>query len=221
MERIADIFSHSIFLYPVALCAIIAGIITVERMYFLLFRATLAPEPFFREVQRLVLAGDLDKAVRYCSAEPKAPLANVVKSALLHADGDREDLALAVEQAALDAVPAVQTRVGYLATMANVVTLFGLLGTIVGLINSFDAVAQADPQQKQDLLAKGIAMAMYTTAGGISVAIPCLVSYAILVQRGNAILDDVERYGARVLLLLRARPAAGIERPAAVEGERG
>lgn len=211
LDRIADIFNHSVFLYPVAACAIIAAVITVERMYFLVFRATVAPEPLFREVQRLVLAGDIDKAIRYCSAEPQAPVANVVKSALLHADADRDDLALAVEQAALDAVPAVQARVGYLAMLANVVTLLGLLGTIVGLIRSFDAVAQANPQDKQDMLAEGIAMAMYTTAGGIAVAIPCLICYAILVQRGNTLLDDVERYGTRVLLLLRARPVRTVE----------
>jgi biopolymer transport protein ExbB len=220
MDQITELFSHSIFLYPVALCGLVALLISAERLYFLLFRATLAPEPFFREVQRLVLAGDIDKAVRYCSSEPKAPLANVVKSALLHADGDREDLALAVEQAALDAVPAVQTRVGYLATIANVVTLFGLLGTIVGLIQSFQAVAEANAADKQDMLAAGIGMAMYTTAGGIAVAIPCLVAYAILVQRGNSILDDVERYGTRVLLLLRARPQSG-GAPVALEADRG
>ncbi|MEQ1565359.1 MAG: MotA/TolQ/ExbB proton channel family protein [Myxococcota bacterium] len=205
MEQIAELYGHSVFLYPVTVCAVIALVISLERLYFLLFRATVSPEPFFREIQRLVLADDLDKAIRLCSAEPKAPLANVVKAALLHANGDKEDLALAVEHASLDAVPAVQRRVGYLAMLANVVTLFGLLGTIVGLIDSFAAVAAADPEEKQNMLAQGIAMAMYTTAGGISVAIPCLVSYAVLVQRGNAILDDVERYGTRLLLLLRAR----------------
>jgi len=222
MDRITELYSHSIFLYPVTVCAAVGLVISLERLYFLLFRAPISPEPFFREIQRLVLADDLDRAVRYCSSEPKAPLANVVKAALLHANGDKEDLALAVEQAALDAVPAVQRRVGYLATLANVVTLFGLLGTIVGLINSFDAVSHADPDQKQNMLASGIAMAMYTTAGGISVAIPCLVAYSILVQRGNAILDDVERYGSRILLLLRARrPTVAQQVPVGVSAEAG
>lgn len=205
MEWIKDLYSHSVFLYPVTLCAVIALAIALERLYYLLFWATISPEPFFREVQRLVLAGQIDKAIQFSSAEPKAPLANVVKAALLHAHSDKEDLALAVEQAALDAIPAVQKRTGYLAMLANVVTLLGLLGTIVGLIDSFAAVSKADPEEKQNMLAAGIAMAMYTTAGGISVAIPCLVTYSILVQRGNAILDDVERYGTRILLLLRAR----------------
>lgn len=205
MSWVLELYSHSVFLFPVTFCALFAITIAAERLFYLLFWATIQPEPFFREIQRLVLANQIDRAIHLCSADPKAPLTNVVKAALMHANADNEDLALAVEQAALDAVPAVQRRTGYLAMLANVVTLLGLLGTIVGLIQSFDAVSRADPDQKQNMLAAGIAMAMYTTAGGLSVAIPCLVVYSVLVQRGNAILDDVERYGTRVLLLLRAR----------------
>ncbi len=214
-----EIFQHSQFLYGVAVCAVVALLIAGERAFFLGFRAHIAPEPFFAQVQRLVLEGRIDQAVRYCAAEPYAPLANVVRAALLHADASREDMALAVEQAALDAVPAVQRRVAYLATIANVVTLIGLLGTIYGLITAFDAVSGANPEEKQNLLAHGIAIAMYTTAGGIAVAIPCLIAYAMLVQRGNAILDDTDRFGTRMLLLLRARsaqvpePAPGVAQP--------
>ncbi|MEQ1500767.1 MAG: MotA/TolQ/ExbB proton channel family protein [Myxococcota bacterium] len=205
MKGLFDILNHSLFLYPVLVCAIVAVVISVERLFFLVFQASVASETFYREVQRRILAGEIDQAIRYCGSAPRAPLANVVKAALLHADAPREDLGLAIEQASLDAVPAVQRRVGYLAMLANVVTLFGLLGTIVGLIRSFDAVAQADPDDKQTMLAAGIAMAMYTTAGGISVAIPTLIAYSVLVQRGNAILDDVERYGTKVMLVLLAR----------------
>jgi biopolymer transport protein ExbB/TolQ len=204
-----ELLQHSQFLYGVLVAAILATLISIERGWFLLFRAHIAPEPFFKQVQQLVLEDRIDQAVRYCASEPNAPLANVVRAALLHADSGPDDMALAVEQAALDALPAVQKRVAYLATLANVATLIGLLGTIVGLITAFDAVSGADPEEKQNLLASGIAMAMYTTAGGIAVAIPCLVLYAVFVQRGNAILDDVDRFGTRILLLLRARPQKG------------
>ena len=208
MGGLLDIMNHSVFLWPVAGVALIAGGIALERFYFLSFRATLAPEPFMKKIQREVLSGKLDSAIRICSSEPRAPLANVVKAALRHADSEREELALAVEQATLDAIPVVQHRIGYLAMIANVVTLIGLLGTIVGLIQSFDAVSQAQNDEKQALLSKGIALAMYTTAGGISVAIPTLVAYSMLVQRSNAILDDVERCGARAMMLLNVRRKA-------------
>ena len=217
MSNLIGALNHSIFLYPVAFCAIVAIVLTLERIYYLLVRASIAPRPFMDQIQRLVLAGNLDGAIHVCTSAPTAPLANVVKAALRHADGDREELQMAVEQATLDAAPGLQARVGYLATIANVVTLFGLLGTIVGLIQSFDAVAQANPEDKQRLLAEGIAIAMYTTAGGIAVAIPTLVAHSMLVMRSNAILDDVDRYALKVVMLLEARrKGRGVEEIAAV-----
>jgi biopolymer transport protein ExbB/TolQ len=146
-----------------------------------------------------------------CLGHPQAPVANTIRQALLHLDAPRDELTLAVEQSAADAVPQAQLRIGYLATIANVATLFGLLGTIVGLMQSFDAVSHAEPSQRQALLAGGIALAMRTTAGGIAVAIPCLLAYSYLAQRANGILDDVDRAGMRMVMLLLSRrkgPAA-------------
>jgi biopolymer transport protein ExbB len=192
------------FLWPVALCALIGLAIAIERAVYLFFRASVAPEPFMAAIQKHVLAGDVDRALNHCNAEPSAPLPRVVRAALLAVGSSREDMVMAVDQAMLDVTPMVQRRVAYLATIANVVTLFGLLGTIVGLITSFNAVTHAQIEEKQTMLAGGIAIAMYTTAGGIAVAIPTLVVYSILVQRGNAILDDAERLGLKTVMLLQA-----------------
>jgi biopolymer transport protein ExbB/TolQ len=208
-----ELMSHSVFLWPVAACAVLSLLISIERLYFLFLPASIASEPFMKAIEVHVLVGDLDRAIQHCLGEPQAPLANVVKAALVHANDDREDLALAVEQATLDALPLVQRRTGYLATIANVVTLFGLLGTITGLIQSFDAVSHADVETRQSMLAGGIAMAMYATAGGIAVAIPTLAAYAILVEKGNSILDDVDRCAARVVMLLHTRKRAAATAP--------
>jgi biopolymer transport protein ExbB/TolQ len=177
----------------------------LEHLFYLLFFARLPVNAFMADIQRLVLANELDKAIHLCLSAPRAPLANVVKAALRNADGDRDTVQLAVEQATLDAVPTLQGRTGYLATIANVVTLLGLLGTIVGLIQSFDAVSKANPEDKQTMLSAGIALAMYTTAGGIAVAIPTLIAHSFLVHQANRILDDVDRSALRVLLLLSTR----------------
>lgn len=205
MTSIIDIFSHNVFLWAVLACALVAGGIAIERLHYLFLRATVAPTPFYAEVQRLVLDGNIDRAIRHTRSEPKSPLANALHAALLHANRADEDVALAIEAAMLEATPAIQTRVGYLATLANVVTLFGLLGTIVGLILSFQAVTDANIEEKQSLLAAGIALAMHTTAGGIAVAIPTLLTYSILVQRGNRLLDEAEQYAMRLRMLLRSR----------------
>lgn len=205
MTSLIDVFSHNVFLWAVLACALVAGAIAIERMHFLFLRATVAPAPFYAEVQRLVLDGNIDRAIRHTRSEPRSPLANALHAALLHANRADEDVALAIEQAMLESTPAIQTRIGYLATFANVVTLFGLLGTIVGLILSFQAVTDANLEDKQSLLAAGIALAMHTTAGGIGVAIPTLLAYSVLVQRGNRLLDDAEQYAMRLRMLLRAR----------------
>jgi len=202
---VLDILNHSVFLWPVAFCWIVAAAITFERVFFLWFRASLNTDVFLKTVQAAVAAGQIDEALRLCLVEPHAPVARVAKAALQYANSDRDELELAVEEATLESVPGLQTRVGYLAMLANVVTLFGLLGTIVGLITSFAAVADANADQKQTMLAQGISIAMYTTAGGISAAIPTLVAYAVLVQKSSTIIDDVERVGARMIMLLLAR----------------
>ncbi len=204
-----DALSHNIFLWPVILSGLIALVISAERFGYLLFRATIATGPFMAEVQRRILSNELDAAIRHCNAEPWAPLPRVVRAALLAAPLPREEMVMAVDQALLDVTGDVQKRVGYLATIANVATLLGLLGTIVGLIRSFDAVAKVSVEEKQAALAAGIAMAMYTTAAGIAVAIPTLVAYSILVQRGNSVLDDAERCGLKVSMLLLARQKGG------------
>lgn len=200
-----DILNHSVFLWPVLFCWIVAAAITFERVFFLWFRASLNTDVFLKTIQAAVAAGQIDEALRLCLVEPHAPVARVAKAALQYANSDRDELELAVDEATLESVPGLQTRVGYLAMLANVVTLFGLLGTIVGLITSFAAVADANADQKQTMLAQGISLAMYTTAGGISAAIPTLVAYAVLVQKSSTIIDDVERVGARMIMLLLAR----------------
>jgi biopolymer transport protein ExbB len=205
MSSIFDVFAHNVFLWAVLACALITLAIAIERLHFLFLRATVAPAPFYAEVQRLVLDGNIDRAIRHTRSEPRSPLANTLHAALLHANRSDEDVALAIDQAMLEAIPQVQSRVGYLATFANVVTLFGLLGTIVGLILSFQAVTDANVDEKQNLLAAGIAIAMHTTAGGITVAIPTLLVYSVLVQRGNRLLDEAEQYAMRLRMLLRTR----------------
>jgi biopolymer transport protein ExbB/TolQ len=211
MSSIIDVFSHNAFLWAVLACALVAGAIAIERVHYLFLRATVAPAPFYAEVQRLVLDGNIDRAIRHTRAEPRSPLANALHAALLHANRADEDVALAIEAAMLESTPAIQTRIGYLATLANVVTLFGLLGTIVGLILSFQAVTDANMEEKQTLLAAGIAIAMHTTAGGIAVAIPTLLAYSLLVQRGNRLLDEAEQYAMRLRMLLRSRRSGPAE----------
>ena len=102
----------------------------------------------------------------------------------------------------MEVVPKVELRLGYLQLVANVSTLFGLLGTIQGLIASFSAVAAADPAQKAELLAKGIATAMNTTAMGLFAAITVMILHAWLNAKSEKIINEVDEYSVKLLDLL-------------------
>jgi len=112
----------------------------------------------------------------------------------------------ALEQETLKVFPRLTKRMAFLPMLANVATLSGLLGTIIGLIDSFAALGNAniDPSQKQTLLAAGISKAMYTTAGGLVVAIPTLVGNALLLSVITSMMDDIDASASTVLNEYRA-----------------
>jgi biopolymer transport protein ExbB/TolQ len=199
------IMKGGFFMWPILLAGIVAACVAAERLFVLYVRANVNAAAFMASIQRSVLADDIDGALRLCNAEPQACLPRVVKAALVRADGSDDDLSRALEEGIAEVGPIVNRRIGYLTMLANVATLMGLLGTIAGLIQAFAAVADAPPETKQLLLADGIAIAMYTTAGGLMVAVPTLVVHSVILSRANKILDDVDRYGLRTLNLLTAR----------------
>ena len=151
------------------------------------------------------MANNIDRAIKLCNAEPHAALPRVVKAGLTRANRTEKEIDNAIDEATLEVVPVINKRTHYLAMLANVATLTGLLGTIVGLIAAFDAVANASPEMKQTLLAAGIAQAMFTTAGGLIAAIPTLIIHSVISTKTNKILDDVDQYGLKTLNLLSAR----------------
>ena len=102
----------------------------------------------------------------------------------------------------METLPRLEKRTPYLATLANVSTLLGLLGTIIGLIAAFTAVAHADPAEKASLLSQSISVAMNTTAFGLMSAIPLLLFHAVLQTKTNEIVDSFEMAGVKLLNLI-------------------
>ena len=156
---------------------------------------------FMNEIQRYVLSNDIQGAIRVCSGSVAA-LPKVLKSGLKRANQGTEQIQNALDATALEVVPKVELRLGYLQLVANVSTLFGLLGTIQGLIASFSAVAAADPAQKAELLAKGIATSMNTTAMGLFAAITVMILHAWLNAKSEKIINEVDEYSVKLLDLL-------------------
>jgi biopolymer transport protein ExbB/TolQ len=107
--------------------------------------------------------------------------------------------------AVAEATEKIQARTAFLATIANVATLFGLFGTIIGLVQSFEAVGNAAAQQRSALLAQGISTAMNATMMGLGVAIPAMIAYAVLMARTNKVIGQIDQSAIRMMDLLQQR----------------
>jgi biopolymer transport protein ExbB/TolQ len=156
---------------------------------------------FMNEIQRYVLSNDIQGAIRVCSGSAAA-LPKVLKNGLKRANQGTEQIQNALDATALEVVPKIELRLNYLQLIANVSTLFGLLGTIQGLIQSFSAVASADPAQKAELLALGISKAMNTTALGLLAAISIMIIHSILTTKADKIINEVDEFSVKLLDLL-------------------
>lgn len=163
---------------------------------------------FMNEISRYVLSNDIQGAIRVCSGS-LAALPRVLKSGLKRANQSPEQIQNALDATALEVVPKVEMRLGYLSLVANISTLFGLLGTIQGLIQSFSAVAAADPAQKAELLAVGISKAMNTTALGLFSAITIMIVHAILTSKAEKIVNEIDEFSVKLLDLLGSKEQSG------------
>jgi biopolymer transport protein ExbB len=202
MDLIVQHFNEGgIFMWPILALGVIAIVIVAERANTLFMKATNRKEEFTREMRKLILSGNFVKAVKMANSID-SPLARIVKAGLLHVRRSDEVIQSAMDEAALNEVPHLESRTGYLAMLSNVATLTGLLGTVVGLIHSFGAVANADAAVKGTLLAAGISEAMNCTAFGLIVAIPSLLAYALLQSRTQKCVDEINEGSVRIVNLI-------------------
>lgn len=165
--------------------------IIAERIKKLFFEYQMNTESFAKRIQHFVSQQRYEEALLLCEGLAKKPIAKAFKTILLKADREEEAIQQATDIALSENMPLFNKRIHYLSMLANVATLLGLLGTIHGLILSFQAVATADPSQKQALLAHGISVSMYTTALGLAVAIPVMIVYSFLVSRQNQLGEEL------------------------------
>ena len=182
---------------------ITVGIIIERALY--LYGSSINKDVFLATMQKCILAGDIAKAVKMCSAA-NAPLARIVQAGLVKVNRPDEEVQAAMDEAALRELPKISARTSYLALLANLAMLSGLLGTVTGLIKSFGAVAgqSVDPSQKAAILANGISEAMNCTAFGLGVAIIGLIGFAVLNGKTQHIEDDINEASVQILNLVVA-----------------
>lgn len=186
--------------------------LVVERTRTLYSKYAMNVDDFTSKIHSLVLSRKHEEAVVVCAQLEKKPLAHAFKMILEKSDRDDDTIFQAQDIAMSEVVPLYTKRLHYLSMLANVATLLGLLGTIHGLILSFQAVAQADPALKQALLASGIAVSMYTTALGLAVAIPAMVAYSFLVSKQNELLEQLTEKCSKLTEVLTNSHMTGLSK---------
>lgn len=212
MGSIAEAFrTGGIWMYLILVVSIFAIGIIIERFIFLFFKYNINANAFMAQIQKLVMAGNVDRAIKLCNAAPAAALPKVVKAGLTRANKGEVQIQNAIEEATLEVVPMVTRRTPALLALANIATLLGLLGTIVGLIEAFAALEDAAPEDRQRLLAGGIALAMNTTAFGLIVAIPTMLAHLFLSGISKRIVEEIDQHSVKLENLLVAHSKGGAE----------
>ena len=199
------------FMYPILIVFAFGVAIAVER-FVTLTMVTNKNQQAWDKVQPLLDNGEFDEAHEVTSGD-ESTISQVLNMSLSlqGAVRRREDIEIAMEESMMQIVPRLEKRTPYVALASSIATLLGLLGTIMGLIQAFTAVANANPAEKADLLSASISVAMNTTAFGLMVAIPLLIVHAILTSKTGDIVDSLEMATVKALNVFSRRAKRAVE----------
>jgi biopolymer transport protein ExbB len=188
-----------LFMYPILFVFVAGMAITVER-WFQLSRIRSVNRKMWNRLHPVLVKGEFDQA-RAIINKDKSTISQMLGMGLarLGVVRRREDIEIAMEESMMEIIPQLEKRTPYVALLSNIATLLGLLGTIMGLIEAFTAVANANPAEKADLLSASISVAMNTTAFGLMSAIPLLLLHAKLTSTTGQIVDSLEMASVKAL----------------------
>jgi biopolymer transport protein ExbB/TolQ len=197
------------FMYPIVLVLALGVAIAVERWVYLTM--TMAKnKALWIQVTPFLKSGNLAGAMQVTS-KSNAAIAQIMTYGLnrVRSARRREDIEQAMEESLMEVLPRLEKRTHYLATFANMATLMGLLGTIIGLIDAFTAVSSANPAEKAELLSASISIGMNCTAFGLMVAIPLVLIHSVLQTKTTAIVDSLEMASVKFLNAITERSQEG------------
>ena len=193
------------FMYPIMIVLALGLAIAIERYMYLTY-AKQTNRSMWQKLTPLLQKSDYAQAMRLSSSS-KADISKILTYGLsrLQASRTRDEIEMAMEEGLMEIIPRLEKRTHYLATFANIATLLGLLGTIIGLIQAFTAVANANPADKADLLSASISVAMNTTAFGLMAAIPLLLLFTVLQTKTTELVDSMEMATVKFLNVITER----------------
>jgi len=199
------------FMYPILIVFAVGTAIAIER-FITLTTVTAKNQSAWSKVQPALINGDFEQA-REMTTNDDSTISQLLSMGLARqgAVRRREDIEIAMEEGMMEIIPQLEKRTPYVGLASSIATLLGLLGTIMGLIQAFTAVANANPAEKADLLSASISVAMNTTAFGLMVAIPLLVTSLVLTSKAGAIIDSLEMASVKALNVISAKTQRQIE----------
>ena len=197
------------FMYPIAIVLVVGVAIAIERYVYLTIVAS-RNRGLWNDLSPLLAQGNFKGAVELTGRSDSA-IGQILNYGLarIQSARRRDDIEKAMEESLMEVVPKLEKRTHYLATFANLATLLGLLGTVMGLINAFAAVATVNPAEKANLLSASISVAMNCTAFGLMTAVPLLVIHAFIQTKTTELVDSLEMASVKFLnAITERRPEA-------------
>jgi biopolymer transport protein ExbB/TolQ len=197
------------FMFPIAVVLVVGLSIAIERWIYLT-RVSIRNRSLWNEIVPMLSQGNFRQVVQVTSKSESA-IGHILNYGLarIQAARRRDDIEKAMEESLMEVVPKLEKRTHYLATFANLATLLGLLGTVIGLINAFQAVAAVNPAEKANLLSASISVAMNCTAFGLMTAVPLLFIHAFLQTKTTELIDSLEMASVKFLnAVTERRPEA-------------
>jgi biopolymer transport protein ExbB len=191
-----------LFMYPILIVFAVGLAISLERWY-MLTSVRLRNRKVWDQVHPVLEEGEFDQA-REIISDDESTISNLLRMGLARQGSvrRRDDIEIAMEESMMEIIPRLEKRTPYIALFSNICTLLGLLGTIMGLIEAFTAVANANPAEKADLLSASISVAMNTTAFGLMAGIPLLIVHAVLTSKTGEIVDSLEMVSVKTLNII-------------------
>ncbi|HTY48638.1 MAG TPA: MotA/TolQ/ExbB proton channel family protein, partial [Steroidobacteraceae bacterium] len=192
-------------MFPIAVVLVIGVSIAIER-YIYLVSVSVRNRSLWGEIVPVLSQGNF-RQVMQLTSKSEAAIGQILNYGLarVQASRRRDDIEKAMEESLMEVVPRLEKRTHYLATFANLATLLGLLGTVMGLINAFAAVATVNPAEKANLLSASISVAMNCTAFGLMTAVPLLFIHAFLQTKTTELIDSLEMASVKFLNALNER----------------
>jgi len=203
------------FMYPILIVFAVGAAVAVER-YLTLTMVTNKNQSMWERIQPVLQEGDFDTA-REMTGSDDSSISQLLGMGLARqgAVRRREDIEIAMEESMMEIIPQLEKRTPYVSLASSIATLLGLLGTIMGLIQAFTAVANANPAEKADLLSASISVAMNTTAFGLMVAIPLLIAHTVLTAKTGETVDSLEMASLKALNVISGKAKRRFEAEAA------